>query len=159
MSWHWLFFINVVPGIAVTRRGLVLIDFDKPDYSPAQPLRLDGACSRWPVSSARSNTCWRRGRATDWFDEDAILHAGGRCRSAVGRCSSSARVLTAKTPIVDLRAFTNRNFAVGSLFSFVLGIGLYGLTYLYPVYLAQIRGYNALMIGETHVRLRPRHVH
>jgi DHA2 family multidrug resistance protein len=52
-------------------------------------------------------------------------------------------------PIVDLRAFANRNFAVGSLFSFVLGIGLYGLTYLYPVYLAQIRGYNALMIGQT----------
>ena len=31
----------------------------------------------------------------------------------------------------------------------MLGIGLYGLTYLYPVYLGQIRGYNALMIGET----------
>jgi MFS transporter, DHA2 family, multidrug resistance protein len=43
----------------------------------------------------------------------------------------------------------NRNFAVGSLFSFVLGIGLYGLTYLFPVYLAQVRGYDALMIGET----------
>ena len=36
-----------------------------------------------------------------------------------------------------------------SAFSFVLGIGLYGLTYLYPVYLAQVRGYDALMIGET----------
>ena len=48
-----------------------------------------------------------------------------------------------------MRAFANRNFAVGSLFSFVLGIGLYGLTYLYPVYLAQVRGYDALMIGET----------
>src|SRR5262249_40838427 len=30
-----------------------------------------------------------------------------------------------------------------------MGVGLYGLTYLYPVYLAQIRGYDALMIGET----------
>ena len=35
------------------------------------------------------------------------------------------------------------------MFSFVLGIGLYGLTYLYPLYLGQIRGYDALMIGET----------
>jgi len=59
------------------------------------------------------------------------------------------RVLTARSPIVDLHAFANRNFAVGSLFSFVLGIGLYGLTYLYPVFLAQVRGYDALMIGET----------
>ena len=57
--------------------------------------------------------------------------------------------MTAKFPIVDLHAFRDRNFGLGSLFSFVLGIGLYGLTYLYPVYLAQIRGYNALMIGET----------
>ena len=31
----------------------------------------------------------------------------------------------------------------------MLGIGLYGLTYLYPLYLAEIRGYDALMIGET----------
>ncbi len=34
------------------------------------------------------------------------------------------------------------------MFSFVLGIGLYGLP-ISSVYLAQIRGYNALMIGET----------
>ncbi len=60
-----------------------------------------------------------------------------------------ARSLTADNPIVDLRAFANRNFALGSLFSFVLGVGLYGLTHLYPLYLAQVRGYNALMIGET----------
>ncbi len=59
------------------------------------------------------------------------------------------RVLTAKEPIVDIRAFGDRNFGMGSLFSFVVGVGLYGLTYLYPVYLGQIRGYNALMIGET----------
>ncbi|WP_164163039.1 MFS transporter, partial [Stenotrophomonas maltophilia] len=35
------------------------------------------------------------------------------------------------------------------LASFVCGIGLYGLTYLYPVYLARVRGFSALMIGET----------
>src|SRR6202034_1414516 len=60
-----------------------------------------------------------------------------------------ARVLTARQPIVDLWTFRDRNFALGSMFSFVLGIGLYGLTYLYPLYLGQIRGYNALMVGET----------
>ena len=54
-----------------------------------------------------------------------------------------------KRQIVDLSAFTNRNFALGSLFSFVMGVGLYGLTYLYPVYLSAIRGYDSLMIGET----------
>src|SRR5581483_7082702 len=69
--------------------------------------------------------------------------------SALSAAAFFVRVLTARAPIVDLSSFGNRNFALGSLFSFVLGIGLYGLTYLYPVYLAQIRGYDALMIGET----------
>src|SRR5213592_2806839 len=32
LSWHWLFFINIVPGIGVTVAALALIDFDKPDY-------------------------------------------------------------------------------------------------------------------------------
>ena len=35
------------------------------------------------------------------------------------------------------------------MFGFVLGIGLYGLTYIYPVYLAVVRGYSSLMIGKT----------
>ncbi len=30
-----------------------------------------------------------------------------------------------------------------------MGIGLYGLTYIYPVYLAAVRGYSSLMIGKT----------
>ncbi|TIW57268.1 MAG: MFS transporter, partial [Mesorhizobium sp.] len=59
------------------------------------------------------------------------------------------RAFTAEEPIVDLRAFTNVNFAFGSLFSFVVGIGLYGLTYLYPVFLGRIRGYDSMMIGEA----------
>ena len=59
------------------------------------------------------------------------------------------RVLTAPQPIVDLSAFRDRNFWTGSLLAFILGIGLYGLTYIYPVYLAVVRGYNRLMIGET----------
>ena len=59
------------------------------------------------------------------------------------------RVFTEEEPIVDLRAFGNVNFAFGSVFSFVMGIGLYGLTYLYPVFLGRIRGYDSLMIGEA----------
>jgi MFS family permease len=31
LSWHWLFFINVLPSIGVTLAALALIDFDKPD--------------------------------------------------------------------------------------------------------------------------------
>src|SRR5690242_14741751 len=33
LSWHWLFFINIVPGIIVAVATYVLVDFDKPDLS------------------------------------------------------------------------------------------------------------------------------
>jgi DHA2 family multidrug resistance protein len=33
LSWHWLFFINIAPGLAVTAAALILIDFDEPDWS------------------------------------------------------------------------------------------------------------------------------
>jgi MFS transporter, DHA2 family, multidrug resistance protein len=50
-------------------------------------------------------------------------------------------------PLIDLSAFRDRNFAAGCWFSFVLGMGLYGATYLLPVFLGLIRNYDALAIG------------
>ena len=62
-SWHWLFFINIVPGIIVTTAAITLIDFDKPDYSLFG--RFDwSASSSWRCFWARSNTSWKTGRAT-----------------------------------------------------------------------------------------------
>jgi hypothetical protein len=57
-------------------------------------------------------------------------------------------------PIVDLRAFADRNFAVGCLFSFVLGIGLYGLTYLYPRLSRRSARLQRADDRRDHVRLR-----
>jgi DHA2 family multidrug resistance protein len=145
-SWHWLFFINVVPGIAVTVAAFVLIDFDEPDWSLFRNFDWVGLLSMAGFLGALEYVL-EEGPRNDWFgDETVLLLAWVSGLSAV---VFFARVLTARQPIVDLRSFTDRNFGLGSLFSFVVGIGLYGLTYLYPVYLAQIRGYNALMIGET----------
>ncbi|MDB5481301.1 MAG: transporter, partial [Caulobacteraceae bacterium] len=51
-------------------------------------------------------------------------------------------------PEVDLRTLARADFAVGCLLSFVLGVGLFGSTYLMPVFLAFVRGHNALQIGQ-----------
>jgi DHA2 family multidrug resistance protein len=50
---------------------------------------------------------------------------------------------------VDLRAFLNVNFAFGCLFSFIVGIGLYGSVYVIPLFLGRVRHLNSLQIGET----------
>src|SRR6516162_3141497 len=83
----------------------------------------------------------------DWLSDDTILAA------VVVSGTASAlffwRVLTYHHPIVDLRVFTNRNFALGSFYTFVVGTGIYGTTYLIPLFLAQVRGFSSLQIGET----------
>jgi DHA2 family multidrug resistance protein len=145
-SWHWLFFINVAPGIIVTIATFTLIDFDKPDFALLKNFDWYGLISMAGFLGALEYVL-EEGPRYEWFDDTTIFTVA--IVSAVSAVVFFVRVLTARAPIVDLRAFANRNFAVGSLFSFVLGIGLYGLTYLYPVYLAQVRGYDALMIGET----------
>jgi len=146
LSWHWLFFINIAPGIAVTLVTFALIDFDRPDFKLFEHFDWPGLIFMAGFLGALEYVL-EEGPRNDWFGDDTVLICAWI--SGLSAIAFFARVLMAREPIVDLKAFADRNFALGSLFSFVLGIGLYGLTYLYPLYLAQIRGYNALMIGET----------
>ena len=146
-SWHWLFLVNIVPGIFVTVSTYLLVDFDEPDLEPLQDASTGPASPSWRRSSAASNTCSRRGRPTTGSRTSSCSCSPW---SASRRASpSSIAPSRPRQPIVDLRAFKDRNFAAGCAFSFVMGIGLYGLTYLYPLYLARVRGYSALQIGET----------
>ena len=58
-----------------------------------------------------------------------------------------ARSLTFERPVVDLRALTNRNFAVGCFLSFVTGIGIFSTIYLTPLFLGYVRGFSAWQTG------------
>ncbi len=59
------------------------------------------------------------------------------------------RSLTYSQPVVDLRALRSRNFALGCYFSFTVGIGIFATIYLTPLFLARVRGFSALQIGEA----------
>ena len=145
-SWHWLFLVNVVPGIAVTIAAWTLIDFDKPDHSLIKRFDWLGLAGMAAFLGSLEYVL-EEGTRLDWFQSHEIVFFS--VVMVFGAVLFFWRALTRDDPLVDLYAFRNRNFAFGSLFSFCMGIGLYGLTYLYPVYLGRIRGYDALMIGET----------
>src|SRR6202044_835576 len=81
-----------------------------------------------------------------WLQDTSVATCAAVC--VVSAVAFFYRALTAEEPIVDIRAFTNRNFAVGYLLSFCVGVCLYGLRYMYPRYLSEVRGYSALMIGQ-----------
>ncbi|WP_102107766.1 DHA2 family efflux MFS transporter permease subunit [Oceaniglobus roseus] len=146
LSWHWLFLVNVIPGILVTIGAFLLIDFDKPDWKLANRFDWWGLVALAAFLGGLEFVL-EEGPGNDWFADHAV--ALMFVVMVVGCVATFWRALTRDEPIVDLSAFTDTNFSVGSVFSFTMGIGLYGLTYLYPLYLASIRGYDSLMIGET----------
>ncbi|MBS0234570.1 MAG: DHA2 family efflux MFS transporter permease subunit [Proteobacteria bacterium] len=145
-SWHWLFLVNVGPGILVATAVFFLVDFDKPNYALLDRFDYVGLLSM-ALFLGSLEYVLEEGPRYDWLDDQTI--ATFTVLTVVGAIVFFWRAFTAADPIVELRAFKNRNFAFGSVFSFTLGIGLYGLTYVYPVYLGQVRGYDSLMIGQT----------
>jgi DHA2 family multidrug resistance protein len=145
-SWHWLFLVNVGPGILVAVAVFFLVDFDKPDRSLFRRFDVIGFAAM-ALFLGSMEYVLEEGPRYDWLDDTTIATFAVLCIAA--GVIFFWRAFTAPQPIVEFRAFRDRNFAFGCAFSFIMGIGLYGLTYLYPVYLAQVRGYDALMIGET----------
>jgi MFS transporter, DHA2 family, multidrug resistance protein len=146
MSWHWLFFINVVPGIIITVGVLALVDFDQPNFALLERFDWWGLIFMAGFLGALEYVL-EEGPQYEWLSDTSVAIC-----AAISFTSAIAfftRVLTANEPIVDVRAFADRNFAVGCVLQFCIGIGLYGLTFVYPRYLAEVRGYSALMIGET----------
>ena len=146
MSWHWLFFINIVPGIGITIGALTLIDFDQPNFALLDRFDWFGLIFMGGFLGSLEYVL-EEGPQYEWLQDTSVAICAAVC--FLSAIAFFWRVLTAEEPIVDLYAFVNRNFAVGCVLQFCIGIGLYGLTYIYPRYLAEVRGYSALMIGET----------
>jgi MFS transporter, DHA2 family, multidrug resistance protein len=145
-SWHWLFLVNIVPGVAVAMTVWLAVDIDKPELSLLRHFDLCGL-----VLMALFLGCLEyaleEGPRWDWLSDGTILAAV--VVSSIASAFFFWRVLTYHQPIVDLRAFTNRNFTLGSFYTFVVGTGMYGTTYLIPLFLAQVRGFSSWQIGET----------
>ena len=146
LSWHWLFLINVPVGLLVAGAVWTSLDIDKPDYSLRRSFDLIGLALMALFLGALEYVL-EEGNRWDWFQDETIAWCG--VISATAGILFFWRMLTRRDPLVELRAFANVNFAFGSLFSFVLGIGLYGSVYLLPLFLGRVRGYDSLQIGET----------
>ena len=143
-SWHWLFFINLVPGAFVAIVVPLLVRIDKPDLS-----LLKGADYPGMVLMALFLGCleytMEEGPRWGWLDDGTIRTTAWV--SAVSGMLFIWRSLTFARPVVDLRALRDRNFALGCFFSFVVGIGIFTTIYLTPLFLGEVRGFSALQIG------------
>jgi DHA2 family multidrug resistance protein len=143
-SWHWLFFVNLVPGIFVAVVVPLLVRIDEP-----QPSLLRGAdylgMALMTIFLSTLEYTLEEGPRQNWLEDETI-----RTTAIIAALSGPLfvwRSLVYSQPIVDLRALKSRNFALGCFFSFVTGIGIFATIYLTPMFLGRVRGLSALQIG------------
>jgi MFS transporter, DHA2 family, multidrug resistance protein len=143
-SWHWLFYLNVVPGIIVTLFVPRYVNFDhanlsllkKGDYVGITLMSACLACLEYVLEE---------GPRKNWLGDEAILLCTWVC--VVSGFLFIVHALTADEPIIDLRALAVRNFGICSVLSFIIGIGIFCTVYLTPVFLARVRGFDSLQTG------------
>ena len=86
-----------------------------------------------------------KGQEEDWFQSEAIVVCS--ITAFLGAYLFIWRELTYDYPIVNLRVLRNKNLLVGTLLTFVLGFGLFGSTFIIPLYTQSIMGWTALQAG------------
>jgi len=143
-NWHWLFYVNLLPGIAVTILAALLIRIDEPDLSLLKDADYPGILLM-AVALSTLEYVLEEGSRWNWFDDRTIRNC--TWIAAITGVLFIIRSLTFARPIVDLRALKNRNFAVGCFLSFVTGIGIFSTIYLTPLFLGYVRGYSAWQTG------------
>jgi DHA2 family multidrug resistance protein len=139
-----LFYVNLLPGIATTILVVLLVKIDEPDLKLLKEADYAGI-ALMAIALGTLEYVLEEGSRWNWFD-DATIRACAWVAAITGALFV-IRSLTFARPVVDLRALTNRNFALGCFLSFVTGIGIFSTIYLTPLFLGYVRGYSAWQTG------------
>jgi DHA2 family multidrug resistance protein len=144
LNWHWLFYVNLAPGIAVTILAAVLVRIDEPNLSLLKDADYPGI-ALMGIALGTLEYVLEEGSRWNWFD-DATIRTSAWV-AAIAGILFVVRSLTFARPVVDLRALGNRNFAIGCFLSFVTGVGIFSTIYLTPLFLGYVRGFSAWQTG------------
>lgn len=146
LSWHFMFLLNVIPGIFVCTTVFLYADFDKPNYGLLKNFDYFGIILLALVLGSLQYVL-EEGNKRGWLEDSTMLFLS--IFVVVGFVVLIIWELTFANPVLDLTAYSNKNFTFGSIYSFVIGIGLYGAVYILPLFLFSIAGYNTIQIGLT----------
>jgi len=144
-SWPYIFYINIPIGIVAT---LLTLSFVR---SPKYGEKLKANQVDWlgiVLLSAFIGSLQyilEHGQQDDWFNDDWIVRLS--VISFVGLYFFIWRQLTYKFPIVNLKVLKDQNLRVGVVMSFIMGFGLYGSTFIIPIYTQSILGWTATDAG------------
>ncbi|CAI3923852.1 MFS family (AraJ) (PDB:4LDS) [Commensalibacter communis] len=143
-SWRWVFYLNVPIGIITIFAVIMLLE--DPPWAKKRKESVDViGLTLITVGLACLEVMVDRGEDADWFGSTAICWLA--FFAVVGIVGAIFWLLKAKDPVVDLRAFKDRNFAVSCILMAGLGGCLYASAIIVPQFSQQIIGYTAFLSG------------
>jgi DHA2 family multidrug resistance protein len=144
-SWPYIFYINIPLGVIA---ALLTLQFVRsPKFSQKKSA---SEIDYWgilllAVSVGSLQYVLEKGQEEDWFNDPVITAL--TVTTVFGFFFFIWRELTYKNPIVNLRVLSNGNLRVGTVLSFILGFGLYGSTFVIPLYTQATLGWTATQSG------------
>lgn len=149
-NWHWVFLINL--PIGVLSLVLVRLFVDEPAVVERRRqltkdgLKFDfGGFALAALFLGALEITLDRGQRLDWFSSPVI-----QATTLISFLSLVAFIpweLSRKDPVVKVRMFKRRNFAVSSVLLMMVGVLIFGTTQFIPQLLQQVLGYTATDAG------------
>ena len=144
-SWRWIFYINLPIGILAVFMANAFVE-DPPYLKNQKPGRIDYiGFSFMALGLAMLELTLDTGQQNDWFESSLVTFYA--VTSAAALIFFVFWELYTPEPIVNLRVFLNRNFAIGCALIACVGVVLYGSTALLPLFLQTLLGYPAVQSG------------
>ncbi len=143
-NWHWIFLVNVPPGLAVTAIVIGTIRHGEAHWIELRKISISTILLA-AIFLASLELLLKEAPGRDWHGPFVAVTGIVCLLSAALTLYQSLHV---PYPVADLRRFKDRSFGIGSGLSFVFGMGLYGSVYLLSIFLGFVRGHTPLVIGE-----------
>jgi MFS transporter, DHA2 family, multidrug resistance protein len=143
-GWEYVFYVNLVPGAVML--AMLWASLERAPMRLALLKEGDWAgIATMAIGLGALQTVLEEGNKDDWFGSSFILRLS--IIAAVALTLFFWIELRTAKPLLNLRLLVRRNFGFGSIANFLLGGALYGSSFVLPLYLSQMQGYNAEQIG------------
>jgi DHA2 family multidrug resistance protein len=144
LGWRWIFFINLPVGIIAVLMTAIFLPRDEKSPQPRQRVDWTGI-ALLAIGLGCFQTMLEEGQSEDWFSSNLILTTAAG--AALGLGLFVWHELRIEYPAVDLRVLRHRSLAAGSLYSLVLGMGLYGVMFAVPIFVQDYLHFTAAQSG------------
>jgi EmrB/QacA subfamily drug resistance transporter len=140
ISWHWIFWLNVPIGVVLIPLALMRLD---ETYGPKERLDLPGVAL---ASAGLFGIVWGlvRGNQLGWGSPEIV---GSFVVGAIVLAAFVAWELRTKTPMLPMRFFRNRTFALANTSSLFMSFGMFGSIFLLAQFFQTVQGYSPFGSG------------